>query len=253
MEFPDLPYRDALLSYFLRLDTLSEETDYYNVHALFGEQDTLLCHLYKEVKFRTMMLGGKKVAGVEVESRISPYASLNASVEGLTETELASLIDDMKNQPSRYPYLMGAPQTCLSYSLECLLRTHHINPEPICYRRSMYPQMQQVDAFLKEFCNEIDQIPAKKRDVKKYVFPANSLLIFRTKQGEIIHGVFYDGQFVYTKNGITAYMVYRNILPLLDSYGYYGSEASHLDKATKDSSKAVHISVYTLKTDKFKL
>lgn len=236
VDFGDITYKDSLINYFVGLDTIEEGKHYYLVNAIYG-LDTLQCNMSKAEYLGRTMIDNVKLDAMYVESKIPPYKRYQVIIQDLSEDEKALMVDSARNKQPDSPVIISAPQTCLSYAFECLFRFHQINPEPICYRRTMYPLMStQLEPFLETFCIKQEEYKAKKKAIRKVVFPDKSILVFRNKNGEIIHGVYCMEDLTYSKNGQGNYIVYNHAAALLDEYEYSST-----------------VTVYTLNKDKFKI
>lgn len=236
VDFGNIVYKDSLINYFAGLDTIEEGKHYYLVNAIYG-LDTLQCNMSKAEYPSRTIIDNVKLDIMSVESRIPPYKRYRVITQDLSEEQKALMIDSVRNKQPDSSAIISAPQTCLSYAFECLFRFHQINPEPICYRRTMYPLMsEQLDSFLETFCIKQEEYKAKKRVIKKVAFPDKSILVFRNKKGEIIHGVYCMENLTYSKNGQGNYIVYNNAAALLDEYKYSSI-----------------VTVYALNKDKFKI
>ncbi len=243
MDFSQYTYRIRLVDYFTSIDTLGEEARKYEVNAVWGT-DTLLCYFNKPCIFSTLMRNQKRVNGVQVESKVAPYATFDAAITDMGEEEITELVDSLYRRRSKHDLLVYAPQTCLSYAWECMFRTHGVDPEPICFNRSMYPVLAQGEAMLNIFCLPGETYEARQKVIGKVALPEKSVLIFRNKKGDLLHAAFYMNGRVYSKNGQMHYSIYDHISLLLDLYGRWGKYKS--DAAYPEVMCAYTMTVYTL-------
>lgn len=234
--FEGIDYTDSLMKYIAKLDTVGDEKHLHVINAIYGT-DTLECAVAKPEYPTRTMIAGVRYDAMSIESHLAPHKAYTVVTQDLPQDRLAMRVDSARNRPADNPVVLNAPQTCISYAFECLFRFHGIDPEPICYRRTVYRNMTQVDPFLARFCLQQGEYRVKKKILRKAEFPDKSVLVFRDKKGEVIHAVYCMNGLVYSKNGIGNYLVYSHVMGLLGGFSYRETHT---------------ITVHTLNTNIFK-
>lgn len=220
MNFDSCTYHDKLINHLAKLDTVSEIDGQYKVNAIWGT-DTLCCTVYNTQRLVRSIRDNRKANIVRVESRIPPHSTFEALVEDMDETEIALLIDSMYRCKSKYDVLHNSLQTCISYAWECLFRTNGIDPEPVCFTRSVYPHMWQGDPFMDTFFTKGESYLVRKTNMKKVLLPEKSVLAFYDKDNSLLHAIFYMNHRIYSKNGLFPYTTYPNLTEVLKRYEPY--------------------------------
>ena len=238
-------YHDSLARYFDKIeeyDSLSSDSSYCKFfRAIFGG-DTLSYKQRKDIIISNRI--DKKI--LEVESKKAPYQRFEAEVTGLADSQIAALIDSMR-QMKTTDNLMNNEQTCIFYALNLLFDSKGINPLPIISRNTTFTNGNQLNSFFNHILNLCAEYPCKYSVIKKVELPDDCVLVFQNAYKQFIHAVFYRknaGQY-YTKNGFWPPIILDSFLPVSELYGRYDTKTK-LSKEGKNS-QADTILVYCVK------
>jgi hypothetical protein len=193
-----------------------------------------------------------------LESRISPYQSWRYDITNLSCIELATVIQELREKPYHKPVLgTSSNQSCISYALEGIFRSHGINPEPFFFRRSSIANHNDVEAILKNLFVKVETLDNIKRNTLR---KSNSLheeqvfILFRNIQGEPMHAcINLDGR-IWTKNGYMPYMSHSSLQPVIETYNGKKHIKSNYSKDTNKSFKLSTVSeieIYKLNNEIF--
>lgn len=239
-------YRDSVTRYFDRIEEYrSDDGDtlvYRYWRVLFG-QDTLCI---KERRSEIIRRYGSQQI-LEVESRIAPHQRFKVEIDGLTEAETDSLAGTMRQMKSS-DIIMNNSQTCIFYALNLLLDAEGVDPSPVITRNTTFTNGHQLNRFFDHLLSVQSVYPCRYKAIRKAELPDRCVLVFRNARNEFIHAVFYrkaTGEF-YSKNGLFAPIVIRDLRPVIASYGRYDTMRKDLSDEGL-SQLADSIIVYTIK------
>ena len=239
-------YRDSVTRYFDRIEEYCPDNGdtlvYRYRRVLFG-QDTLC---FKERRSEIIRSYGNQQI-LEVESRIAPHQRFKVEIDGLTEAEIDSLAGTMRQMKSS-DIIMNNSQTCIFYALNLLLDAEGVDPSPVITRNTTFTNGHQLNRFFDHLLSVQSVYPCRYKAIQKAELPDRCVLVFRNARNEFIHAVFYrkdTGEF-YSKNGLFAPIVIRDLRPIIASYGRYDTMRKDLSDEGL-SQLADSIIVYTIK------
>lgn len=238
-------YKDSLMRHIDKIEeyfpSLSDTVSFRFYHAVF-RNDTLN---YKERKKEFIYSYGKKHR-LEVESEIAPYQRFEVEIDGLSKDEIEDFRAKMR-QMKTSDVLLNNAQTCIFYALNLLLDSEGINPTPIITRNTTFTDGKRLNAFFDYILTENASYPCSSKAIKKSDLPERCILVFRNADDEFIHAVFYrkEEDLFYSKNGLFAPEISKDIRPYTSQYGRYDSKRKDLNKDALDKL-ADTIIVYTV-------
>jgi hypothetical protein len=154
--------------------------------------------------------------------------------------------------------LRQAFQTCISYAIESIFRSHGIETEPFFFRRSVLAESDDLENILEKlFVNveTLDNVRGKTLKHSKYLQEDQVFILFRNIQGKPIHAFCNLKGRSWTKDGMCAYASYPTPFPVIDSYNSIkrmGSDPSETHKEFTTLSSVQSIEIYRLNHDIFK-
>ncbi|WNB18311.1 hypothetical protein [Marivirga arenosa] len=155
------------------------------------------------------------------ESKFSPYQLWNYDITNLNSTELRSVAQALNEKRYDTIVLRNAYQTCISYSLESIFRSHGIDPEPYFFRRSVIPDFTDTNTILKQMFIHIEtlqnlQVQTLKKS--KNLWKNQIIILFRNESGNPIHACFNLYGRTWTKNGLLPYFSYSSPYSVIETY-----------------------------------
>lgn len=191
------------------------------------------------------------------ESRIPPFPIWRYDYIDMNHKELDSLSQKLKEMPYDTTVLRQGFQTCISYALEGVFRSHGIDPEPFFYRRSNVASHEDIDLILENLFVKVETLGnVRKRTIKRseYLHEDQVFILFRNTLGEPMHACFNLCGRTWTKNGMSPFTSHLTPYPVIDNYDSkkkirYNSSELHKEFMTIRS--VVGIEIYQLNVDMF--
>lgn len=248
------PMDKSLASYFQIKDTLDSTHNDWNLVRVegLGFQFTLRIHRDSVV----VETGGRKL--LIQESRIPPYPLWTYDITSLNADERARISGELREMPYDTLVLRQAFQTCISYAIESIFRSHGIETEPFFFRRSVQAEADDLEKILQNLFVKVETLDnVRKSTLKrsKYLYADQVFILFRNIQGKPIHAFCNLKGRSWTKNGMSPYASFPTPLPVIDSYNSkkeIGSNTSETGKEFFTLSSVQSIEIYRLNVDIFK-
>ncbi|WP_133249981.1 hypothetical protein [Marinifilum breve] len=221
------PLNKSLTDYFQIVDTLDFIQNSEDIVEVRG------CDFHFKVTIsRDSMVysyGDKKL--LQLESHISPYQLWEYDITNLNSVELDSVSKELREKPYHKPVLSTSfNQSCISYALEGIFRSHGINPEPFFFRRSNPKDHSDLEIILKNLFVKVETIHNINRNTlkgSKHLKEEQVFLLFKNAQAEPMHACFNLYGKTWTKNGLKPYTSHPSPQFVIDTYTYSGDKKKH--------------------------
>lgn len=248
------PAVKSLKDFFQVTDTLEFFDNHQDVLRVEGFDFEFTIRVHRD---STIVNSGEKPR-LMMESRIPPFPIWRYDLTDLNSDDLERVSRELKEMPYDTIVLRQGFQTCISYALEGIFRSHGIDPEPFFYRRSNVAKHEDIELILENLFVKVETLGnIRKRTLRRseYLLEDQVFILFRNTLGEPMHACFNLNDRTWTKNGMSPYTSHLTPYPVIDNYNskkkirYNSSETF---REFMEIRSVVGIEIYKLNVEMFR-